>query len=377
MEQVLLNPGFYHITKKILQNLDDESVKSLSKTNKNFLSVCYNFLIEKPQNISYLESKMDDPCHMLRDFFTFLRQNRIHHEIFFKYPWGTRSQNSKELLDAFIQKLTDLCVYNDQRYSRRRSRIIEKFMRFMPSSCPPASKMNLMELLSYVLRKSKPDLDLVKQLLAATKDFDTCVRKVIYLLKNDDEQRSLNHKSAIEIAIQCCKSPNMPDKFENTAIHLASEFNYLDIIVDLIPYCNSLDIKNEKGENVLASVVEKLYFMKEHTEIVKLMIVMSEKHKVANIYKTMPTCLVAKSIIFRIIHLIITPSRDVFLSLIGLLVWLYPIIKPRIIIRILICLFLLFGVLIFNAFYVLFMLPIMLPIIVLIWLQQIISKLID
>ena len=260
MEQVLLNSGFYHITKKILKNLDDESVMTLSKTNKNLLNVCYQFLIEKPQNISYIEGKMHDPCHMIRDFFTFLRQNKIHHEIFFKYPWETRSQNSKELLEAFIQKLTDFCIYNDQRYSRRRSRIIEKFMQFIPSSCPPASKMNLMELLSYVLRKSNPDLDLVKNLLAATKDFDTCVRKVIYLLKNDDEQRSLNHKSAIEIAIQCCKSPNMPDKFENTAIHLASEFNYLDIIVDLIPYCNSLDIKMKRGKMFLLVLLKNFTF---------------------------------------------------------------------------------------------------------------------
>ena len=118
----------------------------------------------------------------------------------------------------------------------------------------------------------------------------------------------------------------MPNEFGNTAIHMASEFNYLDIIVDLIPYCNNLDIVNEKGYNCLASVVEKLYFVKEHAEIVKMIVVRSEKQKVANIYKTMPIHLVAKSIFFEIFHFAL-PSREFINSMMGTFFWLgFPFI---------------------------------------------------
>ena len=66
---------------------------------------------------------------------------------------------------------------------------------------------------------------------------------------------------------------------------------------------------NEKGENCLASVVDKLHFVKEHAEIMKMIIVMSEKQKVSNIYKTMPTHLVAKSMIFEFFHFMM-PSKE-------------------------------------------------------------------
>ena len=323
MEQVLLNPGFYHITQKILKNLDDKSVMTLSKTNKNLLNVCYQFLIEKPQNISYVKGKMIDLCHEISDLFTFIRQNEIHHEIFFKYPWRTRSQNSKELLEKFIQKLVDLCDYNDQNYYWRMSRIIEKFIKFIPSSCPPASEVNLMKLLSFVLRGSGPDIELVRILLAATKDFDTCVRKVLHILKSYDEHWAISHRKVIrKIVIYCCKNPNMPDKFGNTAIHLASDFNYLHIIEELIPYSDNYDIVNEKGKNCLASVVEKLHYRKEHAEIVKNMIVMLGKQKVSNIYKTMPVHLRVKSFFFTTFHRIF-PTFQFINYIIGL--FAYPL----------------------------------------------------
>ena len=326
MEEVFIEPGYYYIAQKILQNLDDDSIMTLSKTNKHFLKVCYHFLTENPESISYVEDKTLDPCHIIRDFFTFAKQNNIHHEIFFKYPWKTRNLPPKILLKVFIQKLTDLCIYNEMHFSWRLSRIIEKFIRFIPSSCPPTSMMNLMKLLEYVLRKPRPDLQLVKILLAATKDFGTCVRKVIYILKTYDGPRPLNQKNAIKIAVHFCKNPNMPNEFGNTAIHMASEFNYLDIIVDLIPYCNNLDIVNDKGYNCLASVVEKLYFVKEHAEIVKMIVVMSEKQKGSNIYETMPTHLVAKSIFFEIFDIVL-PSKECINFLMRTIFWLgFPFI---------------------------------------------------
>ena len=126
MEQVLLNPGFDHIAKKILKNMDFPSVKELGKTNKNFLKMSHAYLMTTSQGILYYiyeyesllsKFKMDliDPSNKLGDFFSFLCENRIHHKSYFKYHSIIRNnQESREILETFLKKLLDLTkLYQD------------------------------------------------------------------------------------------------------------------------------------------------------------------------------------------------------------------------------------------------------------------------
>ena len=172
MEQVLLNPGFDHIAKKILKNMDFPSVKELGKTNKNFLKMCHAYLMTNSQGILYYiyeyesllsKFKMDliDPSNKLGDFFTFLCENKIHHENYFKYHYIIRNnQESREILETFLKKLLGLTklyqshisVSDELSYEMGLvERFLSTFMSFIPSNCPITSKKNLMELLAFDL----------------------------------------------------------------------------------------------------------------------------------------------------------------------------------------------------------------------------------
>ena len=86
-----------------------------------------------------------------------------------------------------------------------------------------------------------------------------------------------------------CKNPNKPDEFGNTAIHLASELKYFGIIKELIPSNWNFASMNHRGENCLASVVKNASFVKEHVDVVKMLIDECKKQNVfENIYQALP-----------------------------------------------------------------------------------------
>ena len=92
-----------------------------------------------------------------------------------------------------------------------------------------------------------------------------------------------------------CKNPHKPDKLGNTIIHLAAELNYFGMIDELIPSSENLDTVNQRGENCLASVVKSASHVKEHVDIVRMLIVQCKKQNVyLKIYRSMSPYLKAK-----------------------------------------------------------------------------------
>ena len=92
-----------------------------------------------------------------------------------------------------------------------------------------------------------------------------------------------------------CKNPHKPDKLGNTVIHLAAELNYFGMIDQLIPSCENLDSVNQRGENCLASVVKSASYVKEHVDIIKMLILKFRYYyHEEEIYQNMPLYLESK-----------------------------------------------------------------------------------
>ena len=195
MEEVFSNPGFYHISQKILQNLDEESIMELGKTNKNVLEMCHNHLVRKPPRFlddEYSKKKLYliDPNLKIKDFFTFIKDNKIYHELYFKYHFlKENSQESRKILETFLEKLVDMLyllkdtkIMEDQFSGERFTlhKLIWLYITFIPSRCPLTFKKSLIELLAFAISEYRDDL--IKTLLAATKEMDTCMRMIFSAL---------------------------------------------------------------------------------------------------------------------------------------------------------------------------------------------------
>ena len=198
MEEVLSNPGFYHIYHKILRNLDEESIMELGKTNKNILELCHAYFIKNPKGFIYygdpeFGSKIDPYIqYKIKEFFTFMKENEIFHEMHFKYHYIIKdSQETTKILETFLDKLVqmvnllkEICQWkccSDMCPRNILDRIICCCIGFIPSSCPSTSRKNLIELLAFVLLPKRSD-QLIKKLLAATKEMDTCMRMIFSAL---------------------------------------------------------------------------------------------------------------------------------------------------------------------------------------------------
>ena len=196
MEEVFSNPGFYHISLKILQNLDKESIMELGKTNKNILELCHAYSIKNPKafiNYGDLEFEVDPHIqNKIKEFFKFMKENEIFHEMHFKYHNVIKnSQESRKILETFLDKLVQMVNLLKEICQRKNCNslcprhildsIICCCIGFIPSSCPSTSRKNLIELLAFVLLPKRSD-QLIKKLLAATKDMDTCMRMIFSAL---------------------------------------------------------------------------------------------------------------------------------------------------------------------------------------------------
>ena len=151
MEEILLNPGYHFIVKKILSNLGTRSLLSLSQTSKGIMKVC---AIKE-------ERWKREREHILVQFLEKLTEftKRGHHHCL-EEP----IPKSCECLSTHIFPILEV--------GRKIKLIFKQYVKFIPSNCPIESKDYLMRFLAFAI--SWKEMDMVKVLLASMKNHDTC-----------------------------------------------------------------------------------------------------------------------------------------------------------------------------------------------------------
>ena len=301
MEEVILNPGYHYVAQKILNTLNLQSLIALSQTNKEIMKVCERIMIAKERKRPIFENLKCQMCEKFftctfKDFVTFVKENEICYVGFFKSV--TAKKEREKILVQFLDKLSKVikgntfslfCKFMSHRnrrcenWTHRVNRLhlimntfhsfAQKYVKFIPSNCPIESKEHLMMLLNHTIRREK--LDMVKTLLAALKNQDTCLRLTISAMESNRIKHEkleahlkwMNDKAPfIEKIASQCKNPNAPNKFGSTALHLVVKLGLDKIAKVLVPYCDDLDTKDENGKTALDIANEKGNF-----EIVKIL----------------------------------------------------------------------------------------------------------
>ena len=295
MEKVILNPGYHYVAQKILNNLNSQSLFALSQTNKEIMKVCERFIVAKERKQPIFENLKCKICEEVftdtfRDYLTFVKANEICHIGFFKSVTA-KEEDKEHILVRYLEKLSKVIKVN--RYSllkrltlhngRCGNRIhlinetlylfVQKYVQFIPSGCPVESKKHLLMILNQAV--CWEELEMVKTLLAALKNQDTCLRLIISAMefnRNKHEKleahlKWMNDKAPfIEKIASQCKNPNAPNKFGYTALHLVAKLGLDEIAKVLIPFSNNLDARNKFGKKALDYAKEEGNF-----EIVKIL----------------------------------------------------------------------------------------------------------
>ena len=302
MEEILLNPGYHFIAQRILSNLDSKTLSSLSQTSKRIMKVCKEFIIKEGQGKSVFKILDCQSCEeiftdMFQDFVTFVKENEIFYDDYFKPLKAKRER--KHILVQFLEKLIEFTIQENFSLlqeqvtnskilrkclcpfiffvcpiNRKIQLITNQYAKFIPSNCPTESRDHLIQLLAFAI--SWEEMDMVKILLASLKNHDSCLRLIITAFKyhrkagtsTKNHYRPLNDRKfqSMEKIIVQCKNPNAPNKSGSTAMHLVAKLGLHKIARILLPYCNNLDTKDQDGKTALDIANEKRHF-----KIVKLL----------------------------------------------------------------------------------------------------------
>ena len=274
MEKVLLNPGYHHITEKILNSLNFQSRFSLSQTNKEIMKVCERFMIAKGRKTSIFEvtkiatwkcySCVDQFVNLFQNLETIVKDNDIY---YFRYFTFIEPKSPKEqVLLQFVQnlaKVTDAISkfsLKNENLATHFDKIVHaqvitlKYARFIPPNCPMESSKHLKRLLYVAIRWKK--LEMAKTLLAAMKNQDTCLRLTISAMSSNSYIIYKNDMTFIEKIATKCKNPNAPNKSGSTVMHLVAKLGLDKIAMILLPYCKNLGQRDQDKKTALDIAIE-------------------------------------------------------------------------------------------------------------------------
>ena len=268
MDQILLNPGYHDVSKRILYNLNDHSLVILSQTIKGFSKLCEPILIKRGQkrladdglNAELYERQSE------RYLIIFMWRNQIFHEGHFKFPF-CETKTKKELhqvLEEFFEILAEIKDWNSRnKYLSGETvsqiqieNLLQRYVKFLPGHCPANSKKHVLKLLNYAMKIK--NVEMAKSLLRSIKDYNSCVWS---MTKSILTVHPFVTKYALlpvfkEIASEC-KNPNMPDLFGTTPLHHAVKLGEHKIVKILLDNGNNLDAVNQYGQNALQIAEEK------------------------------------------------------------------------------------------------------------------------
>ena len=276
MEKVILNPGYHYVAQKILNNLNSQSLFALSQTNKEIMKVCERFIVAKERKQPIFENLKCKICEEVftdtfRDYLTFVKANEICHIGFFKSVTA-KEEDKEHILVRYLEKLSKVIKVN--RYSllkrltlhngRCGNRIhlinetlylfVQKYVQFIPSGCPVESKKHLLMILNQAV--CWEELEMVKTLLAALKNQDTCLRLTISAMSSNSYIIYKNDMTFIEKIATKCKNPNAPNKSGSTAMHLVAKLGLDKVATILLPYCKNLGQRDQDRKTALDIAIE-------------------------------------------------------------------------------------------------------------------------
>ena len=180
MEEIFSNYGYHHIAQRIWKNLDYESISMLRKTNTNMRQKCDTFLVQKIQTKKNLDfGLLNCPdCQksimpQVEEFATFVEENQINHEFYFRFPCMKNGDQKKEkVLKEFVWKLFQVtpyylflrqfdyiadrcnCFGNDIVFHSlipKIKSVMPRLVKFIPPKCPESSRLYLMKMLQYAI----------------------------------------------------------------------------------------------------------------------------------------------------------------------------------------------------------------------------------
>ena len=290
MEDIFSNYGYHHIAKRIWKNLDYESISMFRQTNANIKEKCDTFLVQRVQlkkNHDFGILNCQD-CHMplmpqLGDFATFVEENQIDHEFYFRSPCMKNvDQKMEKILEEFVKKLFDItpyylfrrrfnllvnrcrCFGNDRIFHcviPKIESIMPKLVNFIPAKCPENSRPYLMKMLRYAVGKC--DLQMAKSLLSPLKEYDTCLRTILSALDLNLDYGDKNVEIIKQIVFEC-KNPNASNENGNTAMHLAIKLGCVKVVRILMELSASILDRNKRGQTPLDFLEENFDFRLVH-----------------------------------------------------------------------------------------------------------------
>ena len=241
-----MNPGFHDVSKRILSNLDDDSLVILSQTIKGISKKCEPILMKRGQK-RLVDNELHEKKNInypWKNLICFMKKNQIFHEGYFKFPFvETKDQcEMNKVLEEFLDKLSEMKDWIDTNgydnptfgiFSIQTGYFLQKYVKFIPGHCPSGSKLHIFNLLSYAFLINS--LKMAKHLLRSIKDDFSCIKSMILTINTFDVPVPKVFK---QIAWQC-KNPNAPDVFDITPLCYATKFSKLEIVEILSDICKT------------------------------------------------------------------------------------------------------------------------------------------
>ena len=276
MDEILLNPGYHDVSKRILTNLNDHSLVILSQTIKGISKLCEPILIKRGQKRleenekSFKIFRFCPEKYLIR----FMKRKQILHEGYFKFPFcETKDRNEmNKVLEEFLKKLAKIKDWLSLRTSNwiETTQIIQleyklqEYVDFIPGHCPSNSKKHVLNLLTYAMKIKS--VKMAKSLLTSIKDDNSCVMSMnisifsFYTYSTRYDLLPVFKKIASE-----CKNPNVPNTFGTTPLHDAVKLGEFWIVKVLLDIGDNLEAVNQYGKDALQIAEDN-----GHKEIVKL-----------------------------------------------------------------------------------------------------------
>ena len=244
MDKIVNNPGFQHITEKILLSLDYKDLLECKFINKSFKEI------------------LEGPMFWLKKWRLTRGLSKKNHHDWIKAVQITKNTILEEDVDSYIKMIikighfVDVPCYID-------SKVVSEFSNYV--SFAQAFKENNMGIVQLLAAKNikdtklsiavaigKNQVDLIKVLAPLLEDPNDFVWKGMTPISMAADKGYLD---VIKVLAPLTKDPNSPVLFGETPLHYAVMYGHVDIIKYLAPLTKNLNFQDNFGNTPIFDAI--------------------------------------------------------------------------------------------------------------------------